>query len=103
MKYVKKILKFVAAITLLGLVTIAFTPPADRYFEIAKNIGISLHCEVNALYVDESKSQSSGEKQHRCHAESLKLTNYIPEDQVEDFRTMNTGRMVKYWCHNMIW
>ncbi|MBL7877658.1 MAG: peptidase S41, partial [Cyclobacteriaceae bacterium] len=38
-----------------GGVLISFTPPAERYFEIAKNLDIfaSLFKEVNALYVDE--------------------------------------------------
>ena len=37
------------------LVTLSFTSPTERYFEIAKNLDIfaTLFKEVNALYVDE--------------------------------------------------
>ena len=48
----KLILLFCAAAAFIAL---SFTKPADRYFEIAKNLDIfaTLFKEVNALYVDE--------------------------------------------------
>ncbi|MBX2954809.1 MAG: S41 family peptidase [Cyclobacteriaceae bacterium] len=95
MEYVKKRLKFFVAITLLGAVALAFTPPADRYFEIAKNLDIfaTLFKEVNALYVDDVNPNLLVKTGIDAMLESLDpYTNYIPEDQVEDFRTMNTGQ-----------
>ena len=49
----KKIALVLFPFIVLGL--LSFTPPAERYFEIAKNLDIfaSLFKEVNALYVDE--------------------------------------------------
>ena len=42
------------AIAVLGLVFLSFTPTADRYFEIAKNLEIfaSAFREINTYYVD---------------------------------------------------
>jgi carboxyl-terminal processing protease len=47
----------IGAAVVVGLVGMSFTKPADRYFEIAKNLDIfaTLFKEVNALYVDEVK------------------------------------------------
>ncbi len=95
MQYVMKKLKLFIAITLLGAVVLAFTPPADRYFEIAKNLDIfaTLFKEVNALYVDDVNPNHLIKTGIDAMLESLDpYTNYIPEDQVEDFRTMNTGQ-----------
>src|SRR5690606_33989766 len=91
----KKKLKFAVAITLLGAIAFAFTPPADRYFEIAKNLDIfaTLFKEVNAHYVDEVNPNRLVKTGIDAMLESLDpYTNYIPEDQIEDFRTMNTGQ-----------
>lgn len=95
MQHVKKKLKFAVAITLLGAIAFAFTPPADRYFEIAKNLDIfaTLFKEVNAHYVDEVNPNRLVKTGIDAMLESLDpYTNYIPEDQIEDFRTMNTGQ-----------
>jgi carboxyl-terminal processing protease len=78
-----------------GAVALSFTPPADRYFEIAKNLDVfaSLFKEVNNLYVDEispTKMVHTGIDQMLNSLDPY--TNYISEDQVEDFRTMNTGQ-----------
>jgi len=73
----------------------SFTPPAERYFEIAKNLDIfaSLFKEVNALYVDEVNPNKLMRTGIDAMLNSLDpYTNYIPEDEVEDFRTMNTGQ-----------
>lgn len=95
MQHVKKKFKFLLAITIVGAVALAFTPPADRYFEIAKNLDIfaTLFKEVNALYVDDVNPNHLVKTGIDAMLESLDpYTNYIPEDQVEDFRTMNTGQ-----------
>jgi carboxyl-terminal processing protease len=78
-----------------GLTALSFTPPAERYFEIVKNLNIfaSLFKEVNNLYVDEvspTKMVHTGIDQMLNSLDPY--TNYISEDQVEDYRTMNTGQ-----------
>jgi carboxyl-terminal processing protease len=78
-----------------GLTVLSFSPPAERYFEIAKNLDIfaSLFKEVNNLYVDEvspTKMVHTGIDQMLNTLDPY--TNYISEDQVEDFRTLNTGQ-----------
>jgi carboxyl-terminal processing protease len=78
-----------------AMVGMSFTPPAERYFEIAKNLDIfaSLFKEVNALYVDEVNPNKLMRTGIDAMLNSLDpYTNYIPEDEVEDFRTMNAGQ-----------
>ncbi|CAN5235776.1 S41 family peptidase [soil metagenome] len=80
---------------LFALTLFAFSPPADRYFEIAKNLDIfaTLFKEVNALYVDDVNPNKLVRTGIDAMLNSLDpYTNYIPEDEVEDFRTMNTGQ-----------
>ena len=77
----------------IGLVS--FTFPVDRYFEVAKNLDIfaSLFKEVNKLYVDDvspTKMVHTGIDQMLNSLDPY--TNYISEDQVEDYRTQNTGQ-----------
>ena len=77
------------------LVALSFTKPAERYFEIAKNLDIfaTLFKEVNALYVDEVNPNTLIRTGIDAMLGSLDpYTNYIPEDEVEDFRTVNTGQ-----------
>lgn len=77
---------------MIGLV--AFDQP-ERYFEIAKNLDIfaTLFREVNKYYVDEISPNKTMKKGIDAMLESLDpYTNYIPEDEVEDFRTMTTGQ-----------
>ncbi len=89
----KKIILFSLPFLLLGL--LSFTPPAERYFEIAKNLDIfaSLFKEVNALYVDEINPNKLIRTGIDAMLNSLDpYTNYIAEDEVEDYRTLNTGQ-----------
>ena len=91
---VKKRYLFSLAIV-ITLVGMSFTKPAERYFEIAKNLDIfaSLFKEVNALYVDEVNPNKLMRTGIDAMLNSLDpYTNYIPEDEVEDFRTLNTGQ-----------
>lgn len=77
------------------LAAFAFSSPTERYFEIAKNLDIfaTLFKEVNAMYVDEVNPNKLVRTGIDAMLESLDpYTNYIPEDMVEDFRTMNTGQ-----------
>jgi len=78
-----------------SLVLLSFTPPAERYFEIAKNLDIfaSLFKEVNSLYVDELNPNKTIRTGIDAMLNSLDpYTNFISEDEVEDFRTLNTGQ-----------
>src|SRR6185436_32951 len=77
------------------LVTLSFTSPTERYFEIAKNLDIfaTLFKEVNAMYVDEVNPNQLVRTGIDAMLGSLDpYTNYIPEDEVEDYRTVNTGQ-----------
>lgn len=78
-----------------SVVALSFSTPAERYFEIAKNLDIfaTLFKEVNALYVDEVNPNKLVRTGIDAMLTSLDpYTNYIPEDEVEDFRTTNTGQ-----------
>src|SRR5215207_7231191 len=89
----KRILYPLALIIFLS--ALSFTQPAERYFEIAKNLDIfaTLFKEVNALYVDEVNPNTLVRTGIDAMLTSLDpYTNYIPEDEVEDFRTLNTGQ-----------
>lgn len=86
---------YLPLILLVAIVAFSFTRPAERYFEIAKNLDIfaTLFKEVNALYVDEVNPNTLVRTGIDAMLTSLDpYTNYIPEDEVEDFRTINTGQ-----------
>ncbi len=79
----------------MGLVALSFAPPADWFFELAKNLEIfsSLFKEVNSLYVDDVNPNQMVRHSIDAMLNSLDpYTNYIPEDEVEDYRTLNTGQ-----------
>jgi carboxyl-terminal processing protease len=79
----------------VALAALSFTNPAERYFEIAKNLDIfaTLFKEVNALYVDDVNPNKLVRTGIDAMLNSLDpYTNYIPEDEVEDYRTINTGQ-----------
>src|SRR5688572_15996069 len=88
--------KFFWFFSLVAIVAaLSFTKPAERYFEIAKNLDIfaTLFKEVNALYVEEVNPNKLVRTGIDAMLGSLDpYTNYIPEDEVEDFRTVNTGQ-----------
>ena len=67
----------------------------ERYFEIAKNLDIfaTTFREVNTYYVDEINPGKLVKTGIDAMLKSLDpYTNYIPEDDIEDFRTMTTGQ-----------
>jgi carboxyl-terminal processing protease len=83
------------SLALTAFICLSFTKPADRYFEIAKNLDIfaTLFKEVNALYVEDVNPNKLVRTGIDAMLASLDpYTNYIPEDEVEDYRTMNTGQ-----------
>lgn len=86
---------FVFGLPVVALVIFSFTPASDRYFEIARNLDIfaTLFKEVNASYVDEVNPNTLIKTGIDAMLESLDpYTNYIPEEMVEDYRTLNTGQ-----------
>jgi carboxyl-terminal processing protease len=79
----------------LAIGLLASTSPTERYFEIAKNLSIfaTLFKEVNTLYVDEVNPNALMRTGIDAMLSSLDpYTNYIPEDEVEDYRTQNSGQ-----------
>jgi carboxyl-terminal processing protease len=77
------------------LATFSFKSDSDRYFDIAKNLDIfaTLFKEVNKSYVDEVTPSKLVRTGIDAMLKSLDpYTNYIPEDDIEDFRTMTTGQ-----------
>ncbi|MFN3404447.1 MAG: S41 family peptidase [Cytophagaceae bacterium] len=83
----------ILAVTIISF--FAFSKPDEKYFEIARNLDIfaSLFKEVNNYYVDEVNPNQMIKKGIDAMLESLDpYTNYIPEDEIEDFRTMTTGQ-----------
>jgi carboxyl-terminal processing protease len=80
-----------ASISLL----VAYNPPEDHYFEVMKNLEIfgALFKEVNTYYVDEISPNELMNEGINSMLNSLDpYTNYIPEDQIEDYRIMTTGQ-----------
>lgn len=94
MKFMKK--KSFIWITLIAVSgLLAFSGPGDKYFEIAKNLDIfaTLFKEVNTYYVDEVNPNKLIKTGIDAMLGSLDpYTNYIPEDDIEDYRTMTTGQ-----------
>jgi len=91
----KKYRILIIAAVVVGALTVAAIKPAERYFQIAKNLDIfaTLFKEVNAYYVDEVDP----DKLIRVGIDSMlasldPYTNYIPEEEIESFRTMTTGQ-----------
>jgi carboxyl-terminal processing protease len=79
----------------LGLTLASFTDPGDRFFEIAKNLDIfaTLFKELNTYYVDDINPNKSMRTAIESMLKSLDpYTNYFPEDDIEDYMTMTTGK-----------
>ncbi len=84
-----------AAFILSVVLFVRFSPPGDKYFEIARNLDIfaTMFKEVNTYYVDEIKPEKLMKTGIDAMLSSLDpYTNFIPEDDIEDFRTMTTGQ-----------
>lgn len=91
----RKFIYIILVCLTLGIGSFSFSDPGQRYFEIAKNLDIfaSLFKEVNALYVDEVNPNQLIQTGINAMLSSLDpYTNYIPEDQIENFRTQSTGQ-----------
>ncbi|MEM9674449.1 MAG: S41 family peptidase [Bacteroidota bacterium] len=84
-----------AVVALAFVGSVAFRGPGDQYFAIAKNLDIfaTLYKEVNTYYVDEVNPNKLMKIGIDAMLKSLDpYTNYIPEDDIEDYRTMTTGQ-----------
>lgn len=87
-----------AAIVLVGIFVFAISfysfKQDDKNFQIAKNLDIyyTLFRELNLFYVDDIDAGKLVKTSIDKMLESLDpYTNYIPEDDIEDFRFMTTG------------
>jgi carboxyl-terminal processing protease len=86
-----KLALFASVIAML----LAFVPPAEKYFEIAKSLDIftTLFKEVNAYYVDEVDPKKLVDTGISSMLESLDpYTHYIPEEDLEAFSIQTTGQ-----------
>lgn len=74
---------------------VSFDSPSERFFDIAKNMEVlsSVYAEVNRYYVDEVDPNKMMKTGIDAMLESLDpYTNFIPEDDIEDFRFISTGQ-----------
>ncbi|MEM8893019.1 MAG: S41 family peptidase [Bacteroidota bacterium] len=81
----------VVSAVIIGMFSFA---PKDDYFPIARNLEIfaGLYKEVNTYYVDEINPNEVIKKGIDAMLKNLDpYTVYIPEDLIEDYRTMATG------------
>jgi carboxyl-terminal processing protease len=88
-------IKWAALTAALLFVIVAFRKPTEKYFEIAKSLDIfaTLFKEVNAYYVDNVEPQKLVRQGIDGMLQSLDpYTDYIPEDQIENFRITTTGQ-----------
>lgn len=82
-------------VLLLFIVLIAYSKPTEKYFEIAKSLDIfaTLFKEVNANYVDDIDPKKLIKQGIDGMLGSLDpYTDYIPEEQIENFRITTTGQ-----------
>ncbi|AZQ64402.1 S41 family peptidase [Flammeovirga pectinis] len=91
-----KKLFLLALVSSLSILFFSFSSEkvSNHYFEIAKNMKIfaQLYQEVNTYYVDDvnpTEMMTTGIEAMLATLDPY--TNYIPEDRIEDFRTMTTG------------
>ncbi|WP_163322458.1 S41 family peptidase [Draconibacterium mangrovi] len=89
----KRLLIGITIVAIIGISFFSFTRD-EKNFEIAKNLDIyhTLFRELNMFYVDEVNPNDLVKTSIDKMLESLDpYTNYISEDQMEDFRFMTTG------------
>jgi carboxyl-terminal processing protease len=91
----KKIYKYLSLGLICSSLALVGFKYEDRYFEIAKNLDIfaTLFKELNALYVDEINPNKAMRTSITAMLKELDpYTNFYPEDDIEDYRTMATGK-----------
>ncbi|MCP4522577.1 MAG: S41 family peptidase [Cytophagales bacterium] len=87
--------KVISALCGVSLIFLAFTSQNNRLFDIAKNLEIlaDVYKEVNQYYVDDIDPNRLMRVGIDAMLKDLDpYTNYIPEDDIEDFRLMSTGQ-----------
>ncbi len=80
---------------LLAVLSLGFIASSDTDFEIAKNLDIfvTMFREINTLYVDEVTPKKLVESGIEGMLSSLDpYTTYIPEEDVDEFKFMTTGK-----------
>jgi carboxyl-terminal processing protease len=85
----------ISGLVIVSLGSISFTDPGERFFEIAKNLDIyaTLFKELNNYYVDEINPNKVVKNSITSMLKQLDpYTNYYAEDDIEDYRTMTTGK-----------
>ena len=90
----RKSIKIGVAVTAV-VSALAFTAPAEKYFDIAKSLDIfsTLFKEVNAFYVDEVDPKKLIDTGIVGMLQSLDpYTDYIPEEDLEAFSIQTTGQ-----------
>ena len=91
----KKIKLSIFTLIVVGLASVALTPPAEKYFDIAKSLDIfaTLFKEVNTYYVDEVDPKKLVETGIIGMLNQLDpYTDYIPEESKEAFSIQTTGQ-----------
>jgi carboxyl-terminal processing protease len=86
--------KWLFVVALAAILGIAAQAPTEKYFDIARNLDIfaTLLKEVNSYYVDEVNPNRMVKSGIDAMLNTLDpYTNYIPEDEIENYRTMTTG------------
>lgn len=87
--------KFLFSLIIFSGFLFAFTKPGDRFFEIAKNLDIyaTVFKELNTYYVDEVDAKKSVETSIDALLRSFDpYTVYYPEDDIDEFLQMTTGK-----------
>ena len=85
-----------SSLTIIGIaiLTLSFYPKNDKLFDLAKNLDIfaSLVRELDSYYVDEiDPTELVTVGINAMLAELDPYTEYIPEEELDDFRVMTTG------------
>jgi len=87
-------MKWLFVVALAAVLGIAAQAPTEKYFDIARNLDIfaTLLKEVNSYYVDDVNPNRMVKSGIDAMLNTLDpYTNYIPEDEIENYRTMTTG------------
>ena len=91
----KNFIKTTLALLLIGSIGFVSFKNDDRFFEIARNLDIyaTMFKELNTYYVDELNPNRMVKTSIDAMLKQLDpYTNFFAEDEIEDYRTMTTGR-----------
>ena len=91
----RKRIRLYVAVILVGISAFSVYSFSDDYFEISRNLDIfaTLFRELNIYYVDETNPGDLMKKGIDDMLASLDpYTNYIPEEDIEEYKTMTTGQ-----------